>query len=45
EGTESSLKMKCNENCSCSEMLYSPICGADNVTYFSPCFAGCRKDY
>ncbi|CAN7990711.1 unnamed protein product, partial [Ixodes hexagonus] len=45
KGIQSSLKMKCNENCSCSEMLYSPICGADNVTYFSPCYAGCRKDY
>ncbi|XP_075748066.1 solute carrier organic anion transporter family member 4A1 [Rhipicephalus microplus] len=34
----------CNAQCKCSEILYSPICGVDNVTYFSPCFAGCRKE-
>ncbi|XP_037518161.1 solute carrier organic anion transporter family member 4A1 [Rhipicephalus sanguineus] len=34
----------CNAQCKCSELLYSPICGVDNVTYFSPCFAGCRQE-
>ncbi|KAL1425295.1 hypothetical protein MTO96_019309 [Rhipicephalus appendiculatus] len=23
---------------------FTPICGVDNVTYFSPCFAGCRQE-
>ncbi|XP_064465974.1 solute carrier organic anion transporter family member 4A1-like isoform X2 [Ornithodoros turicata] len=39
------LKTQCNEKCDCNEMLYSPICGKDNVTYYSPCFAGCHKEH
>ncbi|XP_014662126.1 PREDICTED: solute carrier organic anion transporter family member 4A1-like [Priapulus caudatus] len=32
----------CNQHCSCSYEEYNPLCGADNVRYFSPCFAGCN---
>ncbi|XP_033100269.1 solute carrier organic anion transporter family member 5A1-like [Anneissia japonica] len=32
------------EVCDCSDSQYAPVCGADNITYFSPCIAGC-KDY
>lgn len=42
---QTSLKTKCNEKCGCTEMLYSPLCGKDNVTYYSPCYAGCQKEH
>ena len=35
------LVSECNSGCECSTNTFSPVCGADNVTYFSPCFAGC----
>lgn len=28
----------------CSNTVYSPVCGADNHVYFSPCHAGCGED-
>jgi sodium-independent organic anion transporter len=33
----------CNSNCQCStsRKSFSPVCGDDNLTYFSSCFAGC----
>lgn len=33
----------CNVGCQCSESTYFPVCGVDKTTYFSPCFAGCKK--
>ncbi|CAG5116727.1 unnamed protein product, partial [Candidula unifasciata] len=36
------LNDTCNRNCSCTEENYFPICGRDNVMYFSPCYAGCE---
>ncbi|XP_077548386.1 solute carrier organic anion transporter family member 4A1-like [Haemaphysalis longicornis] len=35
----------CNAECQCSEILYSPICGMDNTTYYSPCYAGCHEEH
>ena len=32
----------CNSNCSCPEEWFEPVCGADRLTYYSPCDAGCR---
>lgn len=32
----------CNSDCGCSN-TYDPVCGTDNVMYYSPCFAGCKK--
>ncbi|XP_035875966.1 solute carrier organic anion transporter family member 6A1-like [Phyllostomus discolor] len=34
------LTAPCNSACKCST-FYSPVCGRDNIGYFSPCFAGC----
>ena len=35
--------MACNRNCSCltNKKSYSPVCGADQLSYISPCHAGC----
>ncbi|XP_071941616.1 solute carrier organic anion transporter family member 5A1-like [Antedon mediterranea] len=33
---------QCNADCYCSESYYKPVCGSDNVTYFSACYAGCN---
>jgi len=27
--------------CSCDQHLYTPVCGPDDVTYVTPCHAGC----
>ena len=38
-----SLTAKCNLDCSCTTQLYDPVCDETvGVTYFSPCYAGCR---
>ncbi|BFZ21196.1 hypothetical protein BsWGS_24235 [Bradybaena similaris] len=37
------LENTCNQNCSCVEEDYFPVCGRDKVMYFSPCYAGCTE--
>ncbi|NXL05761.1 SO4C1 protein, partial [Mesembrinibis cayennensis] len=37
------LTAPCNANCRCLRSLYYPVCGRDEVQYFSPCFAGCTS--
>ncbi|XP_066269992.1 solute carrier organic anion transporter family member 2A1-like [Branchiostoma lanceolatum] len=39
------LNSSCNAHCACSETSFSPVCGADWRTYFSPCMAGCQETY
>ncbi|XP_024944928.1 solute carrier organic anion transporter family member 4A1 isoform X2 [Cephus cinctus] len=39
-----SLNDTCNSGCGCSIFEFNPICGVDNVTYYSPCHAGCNKE-
>lgn len=33
----------CNSDCHCDFVKYSPVCGADNKIYISPCHAGCKS--
>ncbi|XP_066947164.1 solute carrier organic anion transporter family member 4A1 isoform X1 [Macrobrachium rosenbergii] len=35
------LNASCNSGCSCEDVPYDPICGTNNIMYFSPCHAGC----
>ena len=37
----SSLHPNCTAGCNCTSSVYEPVCGADDVVYFSPCQAGC----
>jgi len=39
--TQVNLTATCNANCHCLSDVFEPVCGADNVVYFSPCYAGC----
>ncbi len=37
------VSMVCNANCSCSDLVYHPLCdGNSGMTYQSVCHAGCR---
>lgn len=38
------LESSCNAGCQCDGVAYNPVCGADNVLYYSPCHAGCTKE-
>uniref|UniRef100_G3UNP0 Solute carrier organic anion transporter family member n=1 Tax=Loxodonta africana TaxID=9785 RepID=G3UNP0_LOXAF len=33
----------CNNNCECQTDSFTPVCGADGITYLSACFAGCNS--
>ncbi|XP_073404605.1 solute carrier organic anion transporter family member 2B1 isoform X2 [Dendrobates tinctorius] len=33
---------ECSSNCGCSKSAFNPICGADDIEYISPCYAGCE---
>ncbi|XP_030383373.1 solute carrier organic anion transporter family member 74D-like isoform X2 [Scaptodrosophila lebanonensis] len=41
----SAASSNCTAACHCDFVQYSPICGQDNVTYISPCHAGCTGQY
>ncbi|CRK96644.1 CLUMA_CG009885, isoform A, partial [Clunio marinus] len=36
---------RCNMDCHCDFVKYSPVCGIDGVTYISACHAGCHDDF
>ncbi|XP_031786219.1 solute carrier organic anion transporter family member 4A1 isoform X3 [Nasonia vitripennis] len=44
KGKPTSLEGACNSGCGCSTSNFNPICGADGVTYYSPCHAGCFEE-
>jgi len=37
------VHQECNSHCACAtnRKSYDLVCGSDNLTYFSACFAGC----
>lgn len=37
-----SLNENCNHDCNCGQ-YFTPICGENGITYFSPCYAGCQN--
>uniref|UniRef100_UPI00398EF65F solute carrier organic anion transporter family member 4C1-like isoform X3 n=1 Tax=Pristiophorus japonicus TaxID=55135 RepID=UPI00398EF65F len=37
------LDAPCNDECHCIRSYYNPVCGADDVQYFSACYAGCTN--
>ena len=38
---EVSFDSACNSGCSCDYVYFDPVCGSNDLTYFSPCHAGC----
>lgn len=43
-GSRFSLESSCNADCGCSRTQFDPICGLDDVMYYSPCYAGCSNE-
>ncbi|XP_053309532.1 solute carrier organic anion transporter family member 4A1 [Spea bombifrons] len=39
------LSAACNMDCRCLEDIYSPVCGEDQIMYYSACYAGCSEIY
>uniref|UniRef100_A0A8C5R4J5 Solute carrier organic anion transporter family member n=1 Tax=Leptobrachium leishanense TaxID=445787 RepID=A0A8C5R4J5_9ANUR len=39
------LSAACNAGCRCLDEVYSPVCGDDNIMYYSACYAGCSGIY
>ena len=35
------MTSQCNADCHCGYGM-EPLCGAGNINYFSPCYAGCK---
>ncbi|XP_006816355.1 solute carrier organic anion transporter family member 5A1-like [Saccoglossus kowalevskii] len=40
---DQSWTLACIASCHCQSDLYQPVCGSDDVTYKSPCHAGCTQ--
>lgn len=35
------INATCHEGCSCNTDVFDPVCGSDDVSYYSACLAGC----
>lgn len=42
--TEINKSAPCNSLCHCNSREYDPVCGVDELSYFSPCHAGCIRN-
>ncbi|GCB80010.1 hypothetical protein scyTo_0017060 [Scyliorhinus torazame] len=42
-GEQFKLLAFCNEKCNCIRSNYNPVCGIDQIQYFSACYAGCTE--
>ena len=40
---ETNITAPCNADCNC-ETAFDPVCGANNVMYYTACHAGCREE-
>ncbi|XP_046551149.1 solute carrier organic anion transporter family member 4A1-like [Haliotis rubra] len=36
------LLAECQRSCQCQGQPFDPVCGADDIVYYSPCHAGCE---
>ncbi|XP_027516091.1 solute carrier organic anion transporter family member 1B3-like isoform X2 [Corapipo altera] len=39
---ENAVFSNCNSHCKCASNVWDPVCGANGITYVSPCLAGCE---
>ncbi|PKU30207.1 solute carrier organic anion transporter family member hypothetical protein [Limosa lapponica baueri] len=42
-GGHLNLTAACNAECGCLQETYSPVCGSNDIMYYSPCHAGCKE--
>ena len=40
---EGNLTATCNMDCNCED-AYDPVCGSDDILYYSSCHAGCAME-
>ncbi|XP_067681999.1 solute carrier organic anion transporter family member 4A1-like [Haliotis asinina] len=41
ENATNGLLAECQRSCQCLGQPFDPVCGADDIVYYSPCHAGC----
>ncbi|XP_048258825.1 solute carrier organic anion transporter family member 4C1-like [Haliotis rufescens] len=41
ENATNGLLAECQRSCQCQGHPFNPVCGADDIVYYSPCHAGC----
>ena len=42
-GQEPNITAACNLDCNC-EAAFDPVCGVDNIMYYTACHAGCHVE-
>ena len=43
DSDQDNLFSACNSHCACEFEYFSPVCGDNNVQYFTACAAGCTN--